>query len=506
MPCGVTLGTMTTPSRPATASPGLLRLMAIATGLSAASLYVAYPILDLLGERFGLSETTTGLLVTVAQAGYAAGLLFLVPVSDVVRRRPLSLTLLALTAAALVVAGAAPTGGVLLTASALAAVTAVGAQVIVPYAAELAGPREQAHAVGVVMSGVILGGLLSRFLSGLLTDAFGWRTPYFVLAAALIAAAAGLARTMPRSDPGRPGLTAARYRGLLVSMIGLVREFPALRLRSVIAALTLASFVVQGAAVTFLLAGPGFGWAPTPIGAIGLLGAVGALSGPVIGRIVDRGHGTLLTVVGLAAQPVAWSVMLLASGGGLTALIAGLLLLGIGQQSVLNSSQAVIYALRPEARGRINAVFMGTFFLGGTLGSAATAALWPAAGWAGCCLLGAGLAAAALVLYLVFRRVELPAGAPEAPARTPACGTVAPGNGTAPPPGEGDGAVDRMRCCYSDFRISRARAAVSDGVLPTLTPAASRASFFAAAVPEEPETMAPAWPMVFPSGAVKPAT
>ncbi|GAA1071626.1 MFS transporter [Tsukamurella spumae] len=393
----------------ATAGPGLLRLMAVATGLSAASLYVAYPILDLLRDRFGMSDTTAGLLVTVAQAGYAAGLLLLVPMSDVVRRRPLALTLLTLTAAALVVAGAAQTGAVLLVASALAAVTAVGAQVIVPYAAELAGPREQAHAVGVVMSGVILGGLLSRFLSGVLTDAFGWRTPYFVLAAALLAAAAGLARTMPRHDPDRPGLTVERYRGLLASMIALVRAFPALRLRSVLAALSLASFVVQGAAVTFLLAGPRFGWTPTAIGTIGLLGAVGALSGPVIGRIVDRGHGALLTTVGLIAQPVAWCAMLLADGaGGLSALIVGLVLLGIGQQAVLNTSQAVLYALVPEARGRINAVFMGTFFIGGTLGSAATAALWPVAGWTGCCLLGVGLATTALVLYLAFRAVERP--------------------------------------------------------------------------------------------------
>ncbi|WP_435595010.1 MFS transporter [Tsukamurella tyrosinosolvens] len=397
----------TTSPRPTTAGSGLLRLMAVATGLSAASLYVAYPILDLLRDHFGMSDTTAGLLVTVAQAGYAAGLVFLVPVSDVVRRRPLALTLLALTAAALVVAGAAPSGSVLLAASALAAITAVGAQVIVPYAAELAGPREQAHAVGVVMSGVILGGLLSRFLSGVLTDVFGWRTPYFVLAGALVLAAAGLARTMPRHDPGRPGLTAERYRGLLVSMVALIREFPALRLRSVLAALTLASFVVQGAAVTFLLAGPRFGWTPTAIGTIGLLGAVGALSGPTIGRIVDRGHGPLLTLGGLIAQPIAWTAMLLADGPvGLPALIVGLVVLGIGQQAVLNSSQAVIYSLRPEARGRINAVFMGTFFLGGTLGSAATAALWPLAGWTGACLLGAGLAAAALVLYLVFRGVE----------------------------------------------------------------------------------------------------
>ncbi|MCS3780963.1 MFS transporter [Tsukamurella ocularis] len=397
----------TTSPRVTTAGSGLLRLMAVATGLSAASLYVAYPILDLLRDHFGMSDTAAGLLVTVAQAGYAAGLIFVVPVSDVVRRRPLALTLLALTAAALVVAGAAPTGSVLLAASALAAITAVGAQVIVPYAAELAGPRDQAHAIGVVMSGVILGGLLSRFLSGVLTDAFGWRTPYFVLAGALLLAALGLARTMPRHDPGRPGLTAKRYRGLLVSMVALIREFPALRLRSVLAALTLASFVVQGAAVTFLLAGPRFSWTPTAIGTIGLLGAVGALSGPAIGRIVDRGYGPLLTLGGLIAQPAAWSAMPLADGPvGLPALVVGLVVLGIGQQAVLNSSQAVIYSLRPEARGRINAVFMGTFFLGGTVGSAATAALWPLAGWTGACLLGAGLAAAALVLYLVFRGVE----------------------------------------------------------------------------------------------------
>lgn len=400
----------TTAPRTATSAPGLLRLMALATGLSVAGNYLAHPILGLLQERLGMSETAAGMLVTAAQAGYAVGLVLLVPMADAVRRRPLALALLLITAAALVAAGAAPSGGVLLVAATVAAITSVGAQVIVPYAAELAGPEHQARAVGIVMSGLVLGTVVSRFLSGVLSDLAGWRTPYLVLAALLVVVTAALSRALPRHDPGRPGLTPSGYRALLVSMAGLVRELPVLRLRAVLIGLALGSFMVQGAAVTFLLAGSRYGWTPAAIGAIGLLGAVGALSGPTIGKFVDRGHGAVLTAGGLGLQATAWLLMIPAGGAiGLPALIVGLALMGIGQQAALNSSQAVVFSLRPEARGRINAVFMGTFFLGGTLGSAATAALWPLAGWTGACLLGAGLAAAALALYLLFRRVEVPA-------------------------------------------------------------------------------------------------
>ncbi|WP_115329672.1 MFS transporter [Tsukamurella paurometabola] len=399
--------TTSTAEAPSATTSGLLRLMALATGLSVAGNYLAHPILGLLQERLDMSETAAGLLVTAAQAGYAVGLVLLVPMADAVRRRPLALTLLVITAAALVAAGAAPSGTVLLVAATAAAITSVGAQVIVPYAAELAGPEHQARAVGIVMSGLVLGTVVSRFLSGVLSDLAGWRTPYLVLAGLIVLVTVALARALPRHDPGRPGLTAAGYRALLSSMAGLIRDLPVLRLRAVLIGLALGSFMVQGAAVTFLLSGSRFGWTPAAIGAIGLLGAVGALSGPTIGRFVDRGHGPRITAGGLALQAIAWLLMIPAGGViGLPALIAGLVLMGIGQQAALNSSQAVVFSLRPEARGRINAVFMGTFFLGGTLGSAATAALWPLAGWTGACLLGSGLAGAALVLYLAFRRVE----------------------------------------------------------------------------------------------------
>lgn len=399
--------TTSTAEAPSATTSGLLRLMALATGLSVAGNYLAHPILGLLQERLDMSETAAGLLVTAAQAGYAVGLVLLVPMADAVRRRPLALTLLVITAAALVAAGAAPSGTVLLVAATAAAITSVGAQVIVPYAAELAGPEHQARAVGIVMSGLVLGTVVSRFLSGVLSDLAGWRTPYLVLAGLIVLVTVALARALPRHDPGRPGLTAAGYRALLSSMAGLIRDLPVLRLRAVLIGLALGSFMVQGAAVTFLLSGSRFGWTPAAIGAIGLLGAVGALSGPTIGRFVDRGHGPRITAGGLALQAIAWLLMIPAGGViGLPALIAGLVLMGIGQQAALNSSQAVVFSLRPEARGRINAVFMGTFFLGGTLGSAATAALWPLAGWTGACLLGSGLAGAALALYLAFRRVE----------------------------------------------------------------------------------------------------
>ncbi|MBO8191305.1 MFS transporter [Streptomyces oryzae] len=396
-----TLGTSS--SRPAPAGPesaattpgrGLLVLMAVATGLSCAGNYFAQPLLDLITRDLHIGTTLAGLLVTASQAGYALGLLLIVPLGDILDRRRLSVGLLAATALFLALTAAAPNGPLLLAGTVAVALTAVGAQVVVGYAAALVPDEARGRAVATVMSGVLLGGLLARTVSGALASLGGWRTVYWVSAIPVAAMAVALHRRLPRVR----STARLSYPALLRSSLTLLREEPLLRRRSLLGGLCLASFSVQLTALTFLLASPPFNWSEAAIGLFGLLGALGVLAMSFAGRLGDRGFVQYVTGSGIVLLGGGWLV-LLAGERSLLWLSVGVVALSVGQQAVLNSSQTVLYALRPEARNRLNSVFMTSFFIGGATGSALTAFVWTRAGWSGVCLLGASLAAVALAVW-----------------------------------------------------------------------------------------------------------
>ncbi|MEU6387733.1 MFS transporter [Streptomyces sp. NPDC046939] len=377
----------------------LLLLMAAATGLSCAGNYVAQPLLDLISRELHLGSVLAGLLVTASQAGYALGLMLLVPLGDVVDRRRLAVTLFTATAVFLTASALAPNGPLLLAGTVLTALTSVGAQVVVAHTAALASERSRGSAVATVMSGILLGGLLARTAAGGLTGLGGWRTVYWVLAALMATAAVALHRALPRL----PVVAALRYPALLRSTLALLRDEPLLRRRAVLSAFSLASYSVQLTALTFLLSGEPFGWSPPAIGLFGLVGAVGVLTMTFTARLGDRGHVRQVTGGATALLITGWLV-LLAGERSVAWLVVGVVVLNIGQQAVLNSSQTVIYALRPEARSRINSAFMTCFFLGGALGSALASLVWAAAGWPGVCALGALLAAGSFLTWATERR------------------------------------------------------------------------------------------------------
>ncbi|GAA2091272.1 MFS transporter [Streptomyces albiaxialis] len=380
---------------------GPLLLMTVATGLSAASNYFAQPLLDLISRDLHLSATLAGLIVTASQAGYALGLMLLVPLGDVRDRRRLAVGLFLASAALLAVTAASTGGAMMLAGTVLVALTSVGAQVIVPYAATLAPEAERGRIVGVVMSGILLGGLLARTASGLLSTLGGWRTIYVVNAVLMAGMALLLARFLPRvreegeSSGGQAGIG---YPALLRSTLALLREEPVLRVRAALAAFALASYSVQLTALTFLLAREPFGWSESSIGLFGLVGVVGVLTMTFAGRLNDRGYVQHVTAGGVLLLTGSWLV-LIAGERSLVWLVLGVIGLNVAQQAVLNSSQKVVYGLRPEARNRINSAFMTTFFVGGAVGSALTSVVWGMAGWSGVCLLGAGLGAGAVLLW-----------------------------------------------------------------------------------------------------------
>jgi predicted MFS family arabinose efflux permease len=381
---------------------GLLLLMSVATGLAVAGNYFAQPLLDLIGRELGVGPSSAALVVTAAQVGYAVGLLLLVPLGDLLERRRLAVSLYAATAVFLLVSAVAPNGTVLLVSTALTGLTSVGAQVVVPLAATLADPAERGRVIGTVMTGLMLGLLLARTASGTLSELGGWRTVYWVTAALMALMAVLLRIFLPRLGGDDGDGRRLSYPGLLRSTLAMFRYEPLLRWRAAIGALSLASFSVLWTALTFLLVRSPYDWSESAVGLFGLVGAVGALTASVAGRLADRGRVQAVTGAGTVLLVVSWPA-LAAGADSLLWLLVGVIVVDLAHQAVLNSSQNVLYALRPEARNRINSAFLTAFFAGGAAGSALASVVWVYGGWAGVCLLGAVLSAGTVALWLLER-------------------------------------------------------------------------------------------------------
>ena len=391
-------------------------LLAVACGASVANLYYAQPLLDVIARALGVSSGAAGLLVTASQVGYAAGLVFLVPLGDLLDRRRMVSRMLLVTALGLALAAAAPSFAVLALAIGVVGVTSVVAQMLVPLAGSLAAEHERGKVVGDVMSGLLLGILLARTASGLIAEVGGWRLVYVIAAGLMVALSAVLARTLPPTPP----VTDLRYRELLRSVGALVRDEPLLRRRMAYGAMGMASFSVLWTAIAFLLSGAPFHYGEGTIGLFGLAGLVGAGAAQGAGRLADRGHGHAATGAFLAAIAIAW-VLLALGGTSLALIIAGIVLLDLGIQGQHILNQSTIYTLAPDARSRVTTAYMTNNFLFGALGSAGASAAWSAGGWGAVSALGIGLAAIGLLAWALEHVTVARRARPDAaPERTPA--------------------------------------------------------------------------------------
>jgi predicted MFS family arabinose efflux permease len=371
-------------------------LLAVVCGAAVANIYYAQPLLPVVARAFSVGEGQAGLLVTASQIGYALALAFLVPVGDVLERRRLVSVLLLVTGVLLVGAAAAPSLGVLLAAVAIVAVTSAVAQIVVPMAASLASDESRGAVVGTVMSGLLVGILLARTVSGLVAEVGGWRL-VFVLAAVVMVVLAALVRlALPRV----PTSSDESYPALLRSVATIVRHDALVRRRMVLGGVGFGCFTILWTALSFLLAAPPYSYGSGVIGLFGLAGLAGAMAAVWAGRFADRGHGRRVVTTGLGLLLVSWGLLAL-GGSSLVALIAGIVVLDLGVQGAHVSNQSVIYALRPEARSRLTTAYMVAYFLGGVALSAATSALYAGGGWAAVCALGVGTSAVGLVAWLV---------------------------------------------------------------------------------------------------------
>lgn len=269
-------GEATRAAKPARLSRGLVALLALASGATVANLYYIQPLLSVVAHDFGVSDGIAGLLVTFAQIGYVAGLAFLVPLGDIVQRRRLISTILLGTAAALAVCSAAPGFGVLAAALIAVGALSVVAQIIVPLASTLAAPEERGRVVGTVMSGLLIGILSARTLSGFVAQLGGWRLVFALASGGMLILSLTLWRVLPtviQTD-------SVRYRAVLRSVITLIAEEPLLRQRMLLGALGFGCFSVLWTSIAFLLSAPPYGYSEGIIGLFGLAGQPAPSSHP----------------------------------------------------------------------------------------------------------------------------------------------------------------------------------------------------------------------------------
>jgi predicted MFS family arabinose efflux permease len=389
-------------------SRGLVRLMAVTCAVTVANLYYAQPLLHSIGSSLHVSQGSASLLVTVGQLGYAAGLLFIVPTGDIMRRRPLLTGMLAFCAIALAGSALAPNLPVLDAAVALCCVTSVVVQMLVPYAATLASDNERSRVIGTLMGGLLIGILLSRTFAGVVAGFAGWRAVYGVAAVFMALTAVMLRRVLP--DHG-PQLTIS-YREQLRGVLDVARAEPVLRWRSLIAACGFGSFGAFWTTVTFLLSSPQYGFSQLEIGLFALVGAAGAITSMAGGRVLDKRPELRWPVTGAALALLAASYILIGLGGAhlgvvsIAALTIGVLLMDASVQGAHVINQSVIYDLLPEARSRLTTVYMTTMFAGGALGSALGAQAYEHWGWTGATLVAAAFPVLGLLCWLASHRHE----------------------------------------------------------------------------------------------------
>jgi predicted MFS family arabinose efflux permease len=374
----------------------MIWFVTVAAAFAVANLYYAQPLAETIARDFrtdaaGISSALVGM-----QLGYAAGMLLLVPLCDVREGRSTIVVTAFGSALALLAFSLAPSVVLLTIASVAIGLGASVTQMLLPFAVGLGTPAERGRIVGTVMGGVLAGILLSRTVSGALGAAIGWRAVFGAAALVMAGLAVLLRVVLPVSLP----TTNLPYRALLASMWRIVRRERVLRRRAVIGALGFASFSVFWSTITFHLAHSPIGGGSRLAGMLGVLGLSGVIVAPIVGRAAMKLAPAKINAVALVLVAGSFAVFY-AGASSLVVICAGVVLMDAGAQANHLTNQTVIFGLAPEERGRVNAIYMVGYFLGGALGTAVAAQAWERGGWTWVCIAGA---AAALLALPVLRR------------------------------------------------------------------------------------------------------
>ncbi len=387
---------------------GILALLGLACGVGVANIYYNQPLLLEMSHSLHVQAVHAGWIAVATQTGYAVGLLTLVPMGDVVERRALILRLFACVAFASLLCAVAPRLWLLLAASVLLGLTAAVTHIVLPIAPEVASDAERGRAIGTVMTGLLLGVLLARSVAGGIATLLGWRAVFYFAAAINAAFVPILWRSFPKLPPTHP----VRYTEALRSLWTITRRERLIREAAVEGGLMFAALSTFWTTLTFLLGSPHYHLGPGTAGSFGILGATGALIAPIAGRMNDRHGSRYVITFGLAVMVASFAGMWL-FGYHMVGLIVGVILFDMGAQANQISNQTRIFGALPEARSRVNTIYMTTYFLGGSIGSALSTWAWGRWQWNGVCALGIGFLLLAGLRHATGLRGRTTAVAPE---------------------------------------------------------------------------------------------
>jgi len=374
-------------------SSRMIFLFSLTSALAVANVYSAQPLLESIAASLQVSTGTIGTVVTATQSGYALGLIFLVPLGDCVNRKKLVITQLLLSVLALITAAVAPDLMTLLCAMLLVGLMAVVTQLMVAWAAMLASPEQRGQVVGSVTSGIVIGILLARFVSGMIADLAGWRAVYLTAACLLLLISFILAKVLP-ATAGQTQRTS--YPHLLLSVFRLFLTEPQLRKRGILALLIFAAFSMLWSSMVLPLTA--LSLSHTQTGMFGLAGLAGALAASRAGAWADLGLGQRATGLALALLTFSW-LPIAALQTSLLLLIFGVILLDFAVQTVHVINQSLIVAARPEAASRLVGAYMCFYSLGSALGAIAATQLYTHWGWQAVCYAGAAVSASAFLCW-----------------------------------------------------------------------------------------------------------
>ncbi|WP_334074562.1 MULTISPECIES: MFS transporter [Paenibacillus] len=382
-------------------------ILAVACGLIVANLYYTQPLVESISSAVGLSSEAAGLIVTLTQIGYGIGLLFIVPLGDLLENRKLVITLLILTAVVLIIAAEVHSAALFLAASFLIGVGSVAAQILVPYAAHLSPEETRGRNVGNVMSGLLLGIMLARPVSSLVENYFGWHAIFIISSAVLLVLALVLAKVLPARRPQ----TAVSYPAIISSMLQLLKTTPILRRRALYHAFLFAMFSLFWTTVPLVLTSPLFHFSSTGVALFALAGVSGAAAAPVAGRFADKGLIRPATALSIALVILSGLLPILFAGGSifsLVILVLAAILLDMGVSANLVLGQRAIFSLGAEVRSRLNGLYMAIFFTGGAIGSAAGGWAYAMGGWKAA--MGLGVLFPVLALLYFFTETKRAGG------------------------------------------------------------------------------------------------
>ncbi|WP_341962619.1 MFS transporter [Pseudomonas sp. RC10] len=375
-------------------------LFALAAGVLITNQFAPQTLVGLIGETYNLPSSYGGLVAMITLLGYAAGLLFLVPLADLVENRRLVLQMLVAAALSAVGVVFAPNAPALFFLMFVLGAGSSAIQVLVPTAAAMTEPAHRGRVIGDIMSGLLVGILLSRPIASFLAGTWGWKSFYVFSAVSTTLLGLLLALKLPKRLPAAP----IAYPALIASMWHLFTRQPVLRDRAISAAIVMAGFNFFWTTIAYVLQAEPFSLSQKGIALFALFGAGGALITPLVGRLADKGHGLRVTHIAHATLIVGFVVA--AISGLSTSLPASLLIVGLGISALLldmgvlgnhTVGRYMINLLNPEARGRINGIFVGVFFIGGAIGSALSGVLWSLGGWGAVCAGGVVLGLLACV-------------------------------------------------------------------------------------------------------------